>query len=135
MCPLGTLFAGDVVGPGLDNGYVKFNDIFYYNTEGHGESFVFEIAYNVYLMRFLKNINQLSQETMEQVLNKVLPSKLLNMPSNLWYKVHQIPKPKCFCLCPIHWRQALSREWRCCGSSADRRCSNYIWVINNFIAY
>ena len=29
----------------------------------------------------------------------------------------------------------LSREWRCNWSSADRRCSNYIWVINNFIAY
>ena len=27
------------------------------------------------------------------------------------------------------------REWRCSWSSADRRCSNYIWVINNFIAY
>ena len=24
---------------------------------------------------------------------------------------------------------------RCIGSSADRRCSNYIWVIDNFIAY
>ena len=41
----------------------------------------------------------------------------------------------CSCLCPIHWSQALSREWRCSWSSADRRCSNYIWVINNFIAY
>ena len=29
----------------------------------------------------------------------------------------------------------LSREWRCSWSSADRRCSNYIWVINNSIAY
>ena len=29
----------------------------------------------------------------------------------------------------------LSREWRCSWSSADRRCSNYIWVIDNFIAY
>ena len=24
--------------------------------------------------------------------------------------------------------------WRCSWNSADRRCSNYIWVINNFIA-
>ena len=39
------------------------------------------------------------------------------------------------CLCPIHWSQVLSREWRCSWSSADRRCSNYIWVIDNFIAY
>ena len=37
--------------------------------------------------------------------------------------------------CPIHWSQVLSWEWRCSWSSADRRCSNYIWVINNFIAY
>ena len=29
----------------------------------------------------------------------------------------------------------LSREWRWSWSSADRRCSNYIWVINNLIAY
>ena len=39
----------------------------------------------------------------------------------------------CCCLCPIHWSQVLSREWRCSWGSADRRCSNYIWVINNFI--
>ena len=41
----------------------------------------------------------------------------------------------CSCLCPIQWSQVLSREWRCSWSSADRRCSNYIWVIDNFIAY
>ena len=28
----------------------------------------------------------------------------------------------------------FSREWRCSWSSAGRRCSNYIWVVNNFIA-
>ena len=39
------------------------------------------------------------------------------------------------CRCPTHWSQVLSREWRCSWSSADRRCSNYIWVINNLIAY
>ena len=41
----------------------------------------------------------------------------------------------CSCLRSIHWSQVLSWEWRCSWSSADRRCSNYIWVINNFIAY
>ena len=41
----------------------------------------------------------------------------------------------CICLCPIHWSQVLSREWRCSWSSADRQWSKYIWVINNFIAY
>ena len=40
----------------------------------------------------------------------------------------------CGCLRPTHWSQVLSREWRCSWSSAERRCSNYIWVINNFIA-
>ena len=41
----------------------------------------------------------------------------------------------CSWLRSIHWSQVLSWEWRCSWSSADRRCSNYIWVINNFIAY
>ena len=41
----------------------------------------------------------------------------------------------CICLCVIYWSQVLSGEWRCSWSSADRRCSNYIWVINNLIAY
>ena len=41
----------------------------------------------------------------------------------------------CSCLCPIHWSQVLSREWRCSWSSADRRCSNYLWVIHNLNAY
>ena len=41
----------------------------------------------------------------------------------------------CHCLCPFHWSQVLIREWRCSWSSADRWCSNYIWVINNVIAY
>ena len=40
----------------------------------------------------------------------------------------------CSCVWPIHWSPVLSREWRCSWSSADRRCSNYIWLINNFIA-
>ena len=37
------------------------------------------------------------------------------------------------CLCPIRWSRVLSREWRCSWSSADRRCSNYIWVIDNLL--
>ena len=38
------------------------------------------------------------------------------------------------CLWPIQWSQVLSRELRCSWSRADRRCSNYIWVIGNCIA-
>ena len=32
----------------------------------------------------------------------------------------------CSCLCPIHWSQVLSWDWRCSWSNADRQCSNYI---------
>ena len=44
--------------------------------------------------------------------------------------------PSYSCLCPIYWSHVLSRKWRCSWSSADRRCSNYmyIWVINDLIA-
>ena len=41
----------------------------------------------------------------------------------------------CIYHCPIHWNQGLSREWRCSWSSVHRRCSNYVWVINAYIAY
>ena len=50
-------------------------------------------------------------------------------------KTYMILVSTCSCLCPSHWSQVLSREWRCSWSSADRRCSNYIWVIDNFIAF
>ena len=39
------------------------------------------------------------------------------------------------CLCAIHWSQMFSREWTCTWSSADKCCSDYIWVINNSITY
>ena len=39
-----------------------------------------------------------------------------------------------FSKCPFQWSQVISREWRCSCSNADRRCSNYIWMSNNFIA-
>ena len=38
----------------------------------------------------------------------------------------------CCFLCPIHWKQVLSRVWSWGWSSTDRRCSNHMWVINNF---
>ena len=50
-------------------------------------------------------------------------------------KTYMILVSSCRCFCSIHLSQVLSGEWRCCWSSADRRCSNYIWVINNFIDY
>ena len=48
-----------------------------------------------------------------------------------YHKISNIRRSR---LCHIYWRQVLSREWRCSWSSADRRCSNYIWVINDLIA-
>ena len=48
-------------------------------------------------------------------------------------KTSKFHMSSCSGLCPVHWSQVLSREWRCSWSSADRWCSNYIWVINNFI--
>ena len=36
----------------------------------------------------------------------------------------------CSCLSLIHWSQALNWEWRWSWSSANRRGSNYIWMIN-----
>ena len=50
-------------------------------------------------------------------------------------KTYMLLISSCSCLYPIRWSQVLSWEWRCSWSSADRRCSNYIWVINNLIVY
>ena len=41
----------------------------------------------------------------------------------------------CSCLRPIHWSHVSIGKWKCSWSSTERRCSNYIWVINNVIAY
>ena len=53
-------------------------------------------------------------------------TKSQNLNASVW---------SCSCLYPIRWSRVLSWEWRCSWSSTDRRCSNYIWVINNLIAY
>ena len=56
-------------------------------------------------------------------------------------KPHPIPRLKSFSLrlsvvlAQSTEARCLSLVWRCSGSSTDRRCSNYIWVINNFIAH
>ena len=39
----------------------------------------------------------------------------------------------CSCLHAIYWSRVLSQERRCSLISLDRRCSNYIWVINDWI--
>ena len=54
---------------------------------------------------------------------------------------NQIPQLKCFSSrFVVVFAQSiearfLRRKWRCSWSSADRRCSNYIWVIDRFIAH
>ena len=40
---------------------------------------------------------------------------------------------KCSCIRSIHWSHVLNWERICSWNSADRRCSNYIWVINNLL--
>ena len=74
-----------------------------------------------------------------------LPHYKGSKPEELIVKhlVYDAPNPKTWlflvssysCLCPIHQSHVLSREWRCSWSSADRRCSKYIWMISKFIAY
>ena len=77
--------------------------------------------------------------------NSVLPlNNLEGMTSPTSSKIsnirHQITKLTWVSSClavvffPIHWSQVLSGEWRCSWSSTDRQCSNYIWVMNKFIA-
>ena len=61
--------------------------------------------------------------------------KISNISGTKISKLWMFFTSSCSCLCPIQWSQVLSREWRCSWSSADRRYSDYIWVINNFIAY
>ena len=41
----------------------------------------------------------------------------------------------CCCFCSIQSGRLWSRKRTCSYSSANRRCSNYIWVIYNYFAY
>ena len=80
--------------------------------------------------RLCKDINQLCKSI--QLPKTTMKSLLLEVPNP---KTEMFLIASCSCYCPIHWSQVLSREWRCSWSSADRRCSNHIWVITNLIAY
>ena len=51
------------------------------------------------------------------------------------HKTYMFLVSSCSCLCAIYQSHVSSWEWRCSRSNADRRCSNYIWVINNLISY
>ena len=58
-------------------------------------------------------------------------SLIWGAPNRISYVSHLVLQ---LSLCNI-LKPGVSREWRCSWSSADRRCSNYIGMINNFIAY
>ena len=81
--------------------------------------FVFEKSKFLYLYLYL------------YLIKRIWPQPWLGAPNP---QTQMFLVSSCSCLCPIQWGQVLSREWRCSWSSADRRCSNYIWVIDNFIA-
>ena len=73
----------------------------------------------------------------DKPLSEPMMTQCIDVPWNIWYKSHQIPKLKCFPSClAIVFAQSiearLSREWRC-SWSIDRRCSGYIWGINNLL--
>ena len=80
--------------------------------------------------------NGLAQKVPSNYLNERWPAERC-----IYRKSQHIPKLKFFSprlaivFAQTQWSQVLSREWRYSWSSADRRCSNYIWVINNFIAH
>ena len=73
----------------------------------------------------------------------VILSIILPVLSTVKSLIYGAPNPKTLMfvvssfswLFPICWSQVLRRKWRCSWSSADRWCSNYIWVVNNVIAY
>ena len=66
---------------------------------------------------------------------------IFNVPSIVWYKIHQIPKLKFFlphlAVVFVHCIEARCyvENEHVVGSSAERQCSNYFWVLNNFVAY
>ena len=60
----------------------------------------------------------------------VLGAAVLDFTQILAYLVHNMSRSQLYLI-----THSFTREWNCSWSSAGRRCSNYIWVINNFSAY
>ena len=83
------------------------------------------------LISWSTNLSKLCQSTLLWPTVK----HLVQVAPNPKVYMFLVSSSSCSCFRSIHWSQVLSWEWRCSWSSADRRCSNYIWVINNFIAY
>ena len=48
-------------------------------------------------------------------------------------KMFLVSSCSCLKVCTIHISQVSSREWRYSWSSADRRCSSYICMMNNLL--
>ena len=78
------------------------------------------------------HVDDIRLKTKQQPVNSTVKSIIQDAPNP---KISMFLVSSRSCLCPIHWRRVLSREWRRSLSSADRRCSNYIWVFNRFITY
>ena len=65
------------------------------------------------------------------------PQERYRQTSNISHNKSQKLNVLCLVLqvsLPNPLKPGVKSEWRCSSSSADRWCSNYIWVINNFIA-
>ena len=82
-----------------------------------------------HIPEYRKNTNCTKAISVAVIISTV--KSLLYVPPN--HKTKMLLVSSCSSLCVIYWIQVLSREWRCSWNSADRRCSNYIWVMNNFI--
>ena len=81
--------------------------------------------------RLIKTVFQMSYPAlaMQSIYCQISNTRRTNIQNFLMFRVSSFS-----CLCPSYWCQLLGREWRCSWSCADRRCFNYIWVINDFIA-
>ena len=80
------------------------------------------------LWDFVRSTTMISNHELKNVYRQISDIKLTKFQNfNLSGLILQLSLPN-----PLKPR---SREWRCSWSSADRRCSSYIWVINKFIAY
>ena len=73
-------FPGDVIGPGLTSSYMDTRDVFDL-IMGDAESYLFELGYNLHLLRYFKITNQMSKINLSSALEKVNRGIRLNSKS------------------------------------------------------
>ena len=78
-----------------------------------------------------KSIRMLGSGDWTRWLNTIESLNIRDTRSQNWMFIVS----SCSCPCPTHWSQMLSWEWRCSWRIACQCCSDYIWVINKFIAH